>query len=413
MLSKLHSRLTKTLLILIALFIIAFIVFWLTGEGHATYYNYYVRLADAFLHGRLYLLDNPSWLNELIPNPAGIGYYVVYPPLPAVLMVPFVAIFGLDLNQTLFGIFFAAATVPLAYLVARSVIAKTKQVNTPKKSTYIWFAVLFGFGTIFWYLSSIGSVWLIAQVIATFFMLLALYECFNKNRPLLIGLLVGAAFWCRLPTALGIFFFVGLAISQQQNPEWKNKFKSALPYLLKLAAGLAFFVGLEFIYNLVRYGTIFPVGYWMIPGVLDEPWFSHGHFSVLYIVDNLKPFLLGLPMLTANAPFVQFPMSGMAIWFTTPAFIFALKSKIRDSVTWWSWLAVFCIAAVIFTNATTGWGFGYRYAVDFYPFLFLLTLRGMGSNLKWYHKLLIIIGVIVNLIGVVAINKFPGASVLV
>ena len=106
-------------------------------------------------------------------------------------------------------------------------------------------------------------------------------------------------------------------------------------------------------------------------------------------------------------------MSGMAIWFTTPAFIFALKSKIKDSVTWWSWLAIFSIAAVIFTNAATGWGFGYRYAVDFYPFLFLLTVRGMGGNLKWYHKVLIIIGVIVNLIGVVAINKFPGASVLV
>ena len=104
MLSKLHSRLSKTVLILLVLFVVAFLIYWATGEGHATYYNYYVRLADAFLHGRLYLLDNPSWLNELIPNPSGVGYYVVYPPLPAVLMVPFVAIFGLDLNQTLFGI---------------------------------------------------------------------------------------------------------------------------------------------------------------------------------------------------------------------------------------------------------------------------------------------------------------------
>ncbi len=412
MLSKLSSRITKTAIILIALFAVAFIVYWATGEGHATYYNYYVRLADAFLHGRLYLLDNPSWLNELIPNPSGVGYYVVYPPFPAVLMTPLVAIFGLDLNQTLFGLFFAAATVPLAYLVARSALAKMQSTATSKR-TYVWYAVLFGFGTIFWYLSSIGSVWLIAQVIATFFMLLALYECFNRNRPLLIGLLVGASFWCRLPTALGIFFFAALAISLQQNTSWLNKFKSALPYLAKLAAGMAVFVILEFIYNFVRFGTILPVGYWMIPGVLDEPWFSHGHFSLLYIADNLKPFLLGLPMLTSTAPFVQFPMSGMAIWITTPAFIFALKSKIKDHVTWWSWLAVLCIAAVIFTNAATGWGFGYRYAVDFYPFLFLLTVRDMGGNLKWYHKLLIIIGVTINLIGVVAINMFPGAKVLV
>ena len=381
-------------------------------EGHATFYNYYVRLSDAFLHGRLYVLDNPSWLNELIPNPSGPGFYVVYPPLPAFLMMPLVAIWGLDLNQTLFGLIFAAATVPLVYLVSRDVLVKTKQ--TPaSKSTYVWFAVLFGFSTLFWYLASIGSVWLIAQVIATFFMFLALHETFNKNRPLLVGLLIGASYWCRLPTILGVFFFAGLAISLQQNPQWRGKFKSALPYLAKLALGVGVFVVFDFIYNYVRFGSVFDVGYWMIPGILNEPWFRYGHFSLLYIPDNLAPFLTGLPIVTSVAPFLQFPMAGMAIWFTTPAFVFALKSKIKDPVTWWSWLAIVCIAAVIFTNAATGWGFGYRYAMDFYPFLFLLTVRGMGSNLKWYHKALIIIGVIVNCWGVLAINKFPDVPVLV
>ncbi|MFA5573184.1 MAG: hypothetical protein WDA42_08755 [Candidatus Bathyarchaeia archaeon] len=412
MLSKLSSRFTKTAAILVMLFVVAFVVYWVTGPGHATYYNYYVRLADAFLQGRLYLLDNPSWLNELVPHPSGIGYYVVYPPFPAILMAPIVAVFGLELNQTLFGLFFAAATVPLAYLVAKSALVKM-QYQTESKRTYVWFAVLFGFSTIFWYLSSIGSVWLIAQVISTFFMLFALYECLNKNRPILVGLLVGASFWCRLPTALGIFFFAALSIFQQPNSELKNKFRSALPYLVKLAVGMGVFVLLNFAYNYARYGTVFDVGYWMIPGLMDEPWFRHGHFSLLYITDNLQPFLLGLPMLTSTAPYIQFPMSGMAIWFTSPAFIFALHSKIKDQVTWSSWLAIFAIVTVIFTNAATGWGFGYRYAVDFYPFLFLLTVRGIGGNLKWYHKLLLILGVVVNLVGVITINKFPDARVLV
>lgn len=403
----------KTAMVLLVLFVVAFFVYLATGEGHATYYDYYVRLSDAFLHGRIYLLENPSWLNELIPNPSGPGYYVVYPPLPAVLMLPFVAVFGVTLNQTLFGLFFAAATVALAYLVAKSALAKMQQSTAQSRRTYVWFAVLFGFGTIFWYLSSIGSVWLIAQVIATFFMMLALYESLNKNRPLLVGLLVGASFWCRLPTALGIFFFAALAIAQQQNPGWLNKFKAALPYLIRLAAGMAVFVLLEFAYNYARFGTVFNVGYWLIPGVMEEPWFQHGHFSLLYIADNLKPFLLGLPMLASAPPYVQFPMSGMAIWFTTPAFLFALRSKLKDKVTLCAWLGILCIAAVIFTNAATGWGFGYRYAVDFYPFLFLLTVRGMGGNLKWYHKLLIILGIVVNLVGVVAINLFPDARVLV
>ncbi len=410
---KLPFNLNKTALILIALFIVAFIIYWVTGEGYATYYNYYVRLADAFLHGRLYLLTNPSWLNELIPNPHGPGFYVVYPPLPAFLMTPFVAIWGLNLNQTIFGFFFAAATVPLAYLVAKDVSKKPTEMQPKREGAYVWFAVLFGFSTLFWYLASIGSVWLIAQVISAFFLFLALHEAFNKNRPLLVGLLVGASFWCRLPTILGIFFFAGLAISTQQNSNWVGKFKASLPSLAKMAVGAGTFVIFDFIYNFVRFGTIFDVGYWMIPGILNEPWFNHGLFSFLYVTANLKPFLTGLPTITSVAPYIQVPMTGLAIWFTTPAFIFALKSKVKDPVTWWSWVAIISIAAVIFTKGLSGWGFGYRYAMDFYPFLFVLTVRGMGTNLKWYHKLLIILGIIINAWGVIAINKFPNVHVLV
>jgi hypothetical protein len=410
---KLPFNLNKTAIILIVLFVVAFSVYWATGPGYATYYNYYVRLADAFLHGRLYLLSNPSWLNELIPNPSGPGWYVVYPPLPAFLMTPFVAVFGLDLNQTLFGLFFAAATVPLAYLVAKHATVEQPDNPPARKGTFVWYAVLFGFSTIFWYLASIGSVWLIAQVISAFFLLLALYESFNKNRPQLIGLLVGASFWCRLSTILGIFFFAGLAISQQQNPSWAGKFKSSLSSLAKMAIGAGVFVIADFIYNFARFRTIFDVGYWLIPGQMSEPWFIHGRFSLLYITENLRPFLTGLPSFTTVAPYILVPMAGIAIWFTTPAFIFALKAKLKDPVTWWSWLAIFCIAAILFTNAATGWGFGYRYAMDFYPFLFVLTVRGMGPNLKWYHKVLIVFGIIINAWGVIAINKFPNVQVLV
>jgi hypothetical protein len=409
---ELFSFNKKTALVLIILLVVAFLIYWLCGDGY-TYYDYYVRLSDAFLHGRLYLLDNPSWLNELIPNPNGVGYYVVYPPLPAVLMIPFVAIWGTGLNQTIFGLFFAAATVPLAYLVARDIIKKMAPHAQISRKTYSWFAVLFGFGTLFWYLSSIGSVWLIAQVLATFFLFWALHEFLTKNRPLLVGLLVGAAFWCRLPTALSIFFFALLAVWQQPQPDLKGKIKSALPYLLKLAAGMSVFVVLNFAYNYARFGTIQDVGYYMIPGILDEPWFNEGFFNFSYIIDNLIPFLTGLPNFTASAPYVQFPMTGLAIWFTTPAFIFALKSKLKDSTTIAAWIAIISIGLIIFTKGLSGWGFGYRYAMDFYPLLFLLTVRGMGAELKWYHKLLIILSVVVNLVGVVAINKFPGASVLV
>lgn len=394
--------LNKQTLTLVTLFVAAFAVYYVTGEGYPNNYNYYVRLADAFLHGRLYLLDNPSWLNELIPF-NGV-YYVVYPPFPAVIMTPLVALFGLNLNQTLVSLFFGASTVVLTCILAGDI---RKSQSYPQSTSFsVWAAVLFGFGTIFWWISSVGSVWLVAQVFATFFMFLALHESFNKSRPLLIGLLVGASYWCRLPTILGIFFFAFLILNRQPAQQWSNKIRQALPSLAKLAVGAGVFVLLNSAYNYVRFGTPLDAGYWLIPGIQNEPWFSKGLFSLSYIYDNLVPFLTGLPRVTLDPFTIMFPLTGVAIWFTTPAFIFALKSKIRDAVTVSCWIAVFAVAFVIFTKGLSGWGFGYRYALDFYPFLFVLTLKGFGRELRWYHKLLIVMGVAVNLVGTVAVNQY-------
>ncbi len=406
MLNRLPRHFKKTILICLLLFSVAFIAYWATGEGHPTYYNYYVRLADAFLNGRLYLIENPSWLNELVPNPSGPGYYVVYPPLPAFLITPVVVIFGLNTNQTLISLFMGSATVILAYIVAKAVTKKSENPENNNQSKCIWAAIMLGFGTIFWWLASTGSVWLIAQVFSVFFLLGAIHEAFSKSRPLIMGLLVGASFWCRLPTLLGIFFFAGLIISRQQAQNWKTKFLMSMPSLIKLAIGAGIFVLFDMAYNYVRFGTPFDVAYWMIPGILDEPWFNLGLFNLSYIPQNLTPFLTGLPTFSSIAPYMIAPLSGLAIWFTTPAFIFSLKSKIKDAATLPAWIAIFAIAFIIFTKGLSGWGFGYRYAVDFYPFLYVLTLKGIGEKIRWYHKILIVLGIIVNLCGVIAFNKY-------
>ncbi len=412
MLHNFRRIFNQTFLICLLLAVVAIGVYTATGEGKPTDYNYYVRLSDAFLHGRLYIIKNSpsdlSWLNELVPVANNTKWYVVYPPLPAFLITPLVAVYGLTLNQTLVSVFFGAATVVVAYFVARSVLKKPSgDYGTEHKQTYIWYAMLFGFGTIFVWLASTGSVWLIAQVISAFFLLLGIYEAFNKARPFLMGLLVGASFWCRLPTILGVFFFAALIIWRQQGSGVTAKLRASVPSLSKLALGAGIFVAFDMVYNYVRFGIPFDVGYWMIPGILSEPWFSHGIFSMQYIPDNLAPFLWGLPHVVSGWPYLQPSITGLAIWFTTPAFLFSLKSKLKDYVTWSAWIAILAIAFVIFTKGLSGWGFGYRYAFDFYPFLYVLTIRGMGQKLRWYHKALIIVGIGVNIWGAVGANQFP------
>src|SRR5436305_1199075 len=50
------------------------------GFGLATDYDYYGRLASALLHGRWWLEEAPSWLNELLSCGDG-RVCVAYPPL--------------------------------------------------------------------------------------------------------------------------------------------------------------------------------------------------------------------------------------------------------------------------------------------------------------------------------------------
>ena len=81
------------------LFVLAWFVYALdqptTGTANL---DYFVPLADAFLHGRLGLTEAPSWLNEVVPGGNGL-YYVVYPPMPALVSCPSVALFGPDFDQ--------------------------------------------------------------------------------------------------------------------------------------------------------------------------------------------------------------------------------------------------------------------------------------------------------------------------
>ena len=63
-------------------------------------------------------------------------------------------------------------------------------------------------------------------------------------------------------------------------------------------------------------------------------------------------------------------------------------------------------------EAQTGfWGKVTGFAVDFYSFLLLLTVIGIGDERKWHHKILITIGIFVNLWGVLIIQRFGWSEI--
>lgn len=391
----------KTLIVSLVIFSITYIVYFLTRETHSTDYNNFIRLADAFLNGRLYLIQDAPWI-ELVH--IDDRHYVVPPPLPAILSMPFVVIWGLSTNQTLISILFGSVNVSLAYLIARKL--------TQDKSVQIWSTIMFGFGTIHWWVASSGGVWVFSQTLSVTFLFIGILLAFYQYHSLLIGLSVGASYWSRLTTVLSLPFFLIYTYDRWYTGNVKNLIRRVnIRFLFFLGLGIAVFIGLNALYNYTRFGTIFDTSYYLIPDIFEEPWYQKGIFDISYIPRHLNIIFLKLPDFANQFPYIIPNSNGLAIWITTPAFIYAFRAGIKNKLALGCWISIILIALVNFAHGTWGFTqFGYRFAVDFYPFLFLLTVKGIGDKIKWHHIVLIIIGIIVNAWGVLTIKLFGWAK---
>ncbi|MEP6872483.1 MAG: hypothetical protein ABI939_11640, partial [Anaerolineaceae bacterium] len=122
-------------------------------------------------------------------------------------------------------------------------------------------------------------------------------------------------------------------------------------------------------------------------GPTTQPWFDWAQWDIPYDV-NLLPFIL---------------LAGYSMY---------RGFKGNNKMILGSWLAILFTIPIHFTVGVTGWPqFGYRYLLDYVPFVFLLTWQGMGPKLKWHHVAVISLGVFINLMGVLYVNKFDPHAV--
>lgn len=372
--------------LLVLFFFLTIATYYFTSAGK-TPYDYFTRLSDAFLQGKYYLTKSEPWLNELIPA-GNDKYFVAYPPMPAILAIPFRFVFGEKFEQQFLAHILGGGVVVLSILISWSV--------KRNKKIAVWSGLLTAFGNIIWYMAATGSVWYLGQICAMFFLMLAIYESLNKKRPVLIGLVLGAAYLSRIETAISFPFFLYVF---NKNHAIKNYFKialSALPFLL-----------VNFLYNFIRFGVVWDKGYMLIPGVMNEIWYQNGLVNLINIPNHLKVIFLAMPKIIPAFPYIIPSWAGLAIWITTPAFIYSIFANLKEKIVKASWLSIVAISLLIFSHGTTGFAqFGYRFAMDFYPFLIFLTIKGVTrTGLKWHNWVLLSFSILVNLWGVIFINK--------
>lgn len=386
---KIASLSTIWKLILIAL--ISFIVF-AASKGPPPAQDHFIWLAEAFLHGKLGVSGGGTALQELVSLHG--NFYVVYPPMPAVLLMPFVAVFGTTFDESLLSIILASLCVSATWLMIRKVGVKGDKL--------LWLTVLFGFGTCFWFTASVGSSWYIEEVSALLFLTIAILLALYRKNNFFVGLCLGFAYLSELPTVLAFPFF--LLLTYERNDSWKPRLKQMAIFFI----GLAIPVILDLAYNFARYGTILDIGYTII--IKGDPNYPYGLFSLNYIPRQIYAILFQGPILLNSFPYFKPNWMGLGLFFTTPAFIYIFKGP-WNRLSKYAAVASACILALFMVHGTVGFTqFGYRFSLDFTPFLMLLTAKGMRQNLGWTGKALIILSVLINLWGVVSIIKFNFVS---
>ncbi len=387
-------------------------VYLLSNPEPHNFYDYTYRVAGNLLQGRIAFTEQqPSWLNEMVPF-EGVWYSVF--PLGAVLsMIPAAAFGALGIITEMPGHWIAAihGAVSCAFLL---LIADRYQVSRTRKVVQT-LGILFG--TFMWTNLTFAGAWQLALGFAMVGELGAIYFTVFNRRPLLAGAFFAMGFGNRTEILLTapVFFYLLLRPegrrpegSEGDGPSWRERLTSR-EGLTRLAAfcTVPFVLGVAtLIYNYVRFHSFSDFGYSRIPGVLEEPWYDEGIFSVSYIFRQAWEMLFKsweswstFPYLGPNgfsatiiwsSPFLLFLLRMEAPrrlreWYrkqrssTWPSLysVFAYQSSQRDhALKYASWIAIALLTSVLWMHGNSGgWQFGYRYAMVLLPWVFIVLLE--------------------------------------
>jgi hypothetical protein len=152
----------------LALMAFCLVAFILSNPDRRNYYVHFVTQAQSWLDGHT-SIPLPDYQDTMpILNAAGqsTGQGIIpFPPFPALVLLPFVSIWGAATNQQLLATIFGAIDVGIAYWMLGFL---------PIRQAIRGLTALFlGLGTVLWYASALGTTWFFAHVVAVGCLLLA------------------------------------------------------------------------------------------------------------------------------------------------------------------------------------------------------------------------------------------------
>ncbi len=357
--------------------------------------HHFAFLAGAFAHGSYSVNTLPSTYADKVV--VGDNTFIPLAPMPGILLMPIAALLGPAFDELVFAYLFTAANILL-------LLALVRQLRVPARIKWTLLALFFC-GTIYLSALAVGRSWFLSHIISTTFLLLAINETLSHRRSYLIGFWLGFAFLTRSPTVFSLPFFIWM-LKPSDKPWFQPR--RLISTVFQLSLGLAIPFLFFFDYNYSRFGNPLETGYGYAivgSGTLANA-MQQGLFNPAHLPKNLFAFLLAFPLPYPgySAPVLTFPYVypspwGMGILFTTPAFVYALSADWRSRLARASLVAILLVFVPLAMYYGIGWiQFGYRYALDFYPFLFILAALGMSKD-SHLARILIVISIVINIWG--------------
>jgi hypothetical protein len=370
---------------------------------------YFPDLAQSFLNGRLDLVDPPATKDLTVFEGK---YYVSFPPLGALLLMPIVALQGVeDVNMILFNSVFAALSVLFMFLALEAM----QEIGLSKLGTWehAALALFMGFGTAQYSTALRALVNFTSHVLTVAFLTLSFWLVIKLRftpvaSALLTGISIGLAMLAR-PNI--VFAWIFIAILYWHILKNDNVFSNSSYYqwLFLSLLPVALAVVLMFWYNQARFGSPFDFGYsnMLVAKILSNDLITYGQFNVHFVKRNLVDNFLRIPYWDEVCQMYIFSPQGTSILFTSPLLIYLFKSFGRKGERWLqsAWLFVgltILLHSMYYSSGSVQ--VGYRFSLDFMPVAVMMLAYGFGKRLPWIAFVLILYSMVINYYGVLWIT---------
>jgi len=415
------DRPRRSLHVALGIYVVVMIVFLATTAADRfhthTPFNHFALLAESWLHGRLDLGGPPppyTGNNDFAYYDG--RYFISFHPFPALLIAPAVKLAGsaARVRDGLFFLWFAGVG-PSALFLSLEKLSRLGR-NRRSLTENAALALIFAFGTVYWFASVQGTVWFAAHLVGAGLCALYIYCSIGAAHPILAGLFLSLGFATRTPLGFAFPFFVYEAYraSTYDDPEpgapalriGRADAGALIRRLALFAIPAAAVLGLLLWHNKARFGAPAEFGHRYLAIAWRERIDRWGLFSYHYLGRNLSIVLTSLPYVNrvAGAPF-QINAHGLALWVTSPFLLWAIWPKKTSGLFWAAALTALCVAAPSLLYQNSGWiQFGYRFSNDFAPFLIVLLAVG-GRRLSAPFWVAGALAVVVNAFGALSFQR--------